>query len=248
MRVGIIGYGKMGREVERLCLERGHQVAWRLDERDNPQGQALDDAALAAVDVCFEFTTPSAAVANLQAVVSRGGKVVCGTTGWYADLPVVERAAAPGSGLVWGSNFSVGIYLFRQVVRIASRLASRFPEYDVAVHEVHHAAKVDHPSGTALHLAQVVLEEYRAKRSVVTALGPGRRAPEEVHVSSTRVGHVPGTHRVFLDGPHDTLELVHTARSRAGFAAGALRAAEWLRDKTGIFRFEEVLDAIVEGS
>ncbi len=246
MKIGIVGYGKMGHEVERLALEVGHVVGWRLDEAENPEGCGLTHDLVAGVDVCVEFTTPRVAAANVRRILAEGGKVVCGTTGWFEALRSVQEAARGPAALVWGSNFSIGAYLFGVVAREAARRFASFPEYDVALHEIHHAAKVDHPSGTAKNLADQLVELLPHKRSVVSDLGEGARGPEALHVSSTRVGSVPGVHTVYFDGPFDTIEIRHCARSRAGFARGALLAAEWLLERTGFYRFEDVIHSLME--
>jgi 4-hydroxy-tetrahydrodipicolinate reductase len=149
---------------------------------------------------------------------------------------------------VWGSNFSLGAYLFGALVGEAARRFAAFPEYDAAIHEIHHAAKADHPSGTAKNLASHLVGVLPGKTGVVADLGDGPAGKDRLHVSSTRVGHVPGVHTVFFDGPFDTIELRHSARSRSGFARGALLAAEWLLTHPGIHRFDDVVQSLMEGS
>ncbi|MBN1425177.1 4-hydroxy-tetrahydrodipicolinate reductase [Candidatus Fermentibacteria bacterium] len=247
MKIGIIGYGKMGHEIERLAADAGHEVVWRLDQADNPSAAALDGTRLGLVDLCVEFTVPAAAAANVGRILAQRGKVVCGTTGWFDCLEAVRGEAREGSGLVYGSNFSLGAHLFSVVVREAAQRFAPFPEYDAAIHEVHHAAKADHPSGTARNLATSLLAALPGKTNALADLGEGPVGPDRLHISSTRVGHVPGVHTVFFDGPFDTIELRHSARSRAGFARGALLAAEWLLDRAGVFTFEHVIQSLVEG-
>jgi 4-hydroxy-tetrahydrodipicolinate reductase len=246
MKIGIVGYGKMGHEVERLALDGGHEVVWKLDVDGNSAGVGLDHARLGEVDLCIEFSVPAAAAANVRQILAEGGKVVCGTTGWFESLPQVTEAARGNAALVYGSNFSLGAYLFSALVRAAAGRFAPFPEYDAAIHEIHHAAKADHPSGTARNLATDLLDALPRKSTAVADLGQGPVGRECLHVSSTRLGHVPGIHTVYFDGPFDTIELRHTARSRGGFARGALLAAEWLLTRSGIHTFETVVQSLME--
>ncbi len=247
MKIGIVGYGKMGKEIERVALEQGNRVVWKLDLADNREGVGLTPGRIREADVCIEFTTPDAAAANVTAILSLGGKVVSGTTGWYDHLNEVDAVARrTGGALVHGSNFSIGAYLFREVATEAARLFAVFPDiYDVALHEIHHRAKVDHPSGTALALGQDLVKLLPTKTLVQTELDPGI-GQDSLHVSSTRVGHFPGMHTVFFDGPFDTIEIRHTARTRAGFVHGALLAARWIEKAQGIFDFPHVMKSILE--
>jgi 4-hydroxy-tetrahydrodipicolinate reductase len=246
MRIGIVGYGRMGKEVERLAGEQGVRVAWVLNEDENQGGVGLTEDLLVEVDVCIEFTAPAAALANVQCVLAQGGKIVCGTTGWYSQLHKAESSVTPGSALVYGTNFSVGANLFAMITEQAAGLFGAFEEYDVAIHELHHAGKVDHPSGTALMLGEVVCEAFPQKTRVVSEVGPGRIHGEDLHVSFTRVGKMPGRHIVYFDGDHDTVEIHHTARGRCGFARGALMAASWITDREGVFTFQHVLRSLID--
>ncbi len=227
MRLAIVGYGKMGRLVEQLAPEYGFEVTARCNSQSNAEGRALTRKALAAVDVAVEFTTPGAAPENLQRLAEAGVPVVTGTTGWLAKLPEVRHAMERrGGALVWGPNFSVGLNLFRQVVAEAARLFAGHEEYGAWGWEIHHAAKKDAPSGTLLALAEEM------KRS-------GYARP--VSLSANRAGAVPGTHEIGFDSAADTITIRHTARSREGFARGALRAARWIVGKKGVFEFREIL-------
>ncbi len=247
MNIGIVGYGRMGKEIERLSIEQGDTIGWIVDEEDNDQGKALTEGIISRVDVCLEFTSPEVAVPNVGKILSAGGKVVCGTTGWFDKLSSVgSMAYSKGGGLVYGSNFSIGANLFAMIVRDSSRLFVSFPDYDVALHEIHHSGKVDHPSGTALSLAEEIVQNLPGKDKVETALTKGAIDKNSLHVSSTRIGSFPGMHMVLFDSQFDTIEVRHTARSRTGFARGALLAAGWIADKQGVFSFKEVLSSIME--
>ena len=227
MRLAIVGNGKMGHAVAQLAAERGHVVHAIIGREENAGGAALTRERLAGVDAAIEFTRPDAVVANLERLIDAGIPTVTGTTGWSAELPRVARLVEARRGaLLHAANFSVGVHLFLRAARdLAARFAGR-PEFDSFILEEHHAAKVDAPSGTAAAL-----------RGRLREADPAREFP----ITSVRAGSIPGTHVVTYDGPHDTVALSHVARSRRGFAAGALAAAEWLPGRAGVHDFEEML-------
>jgi 4-hydroxy-tetrahydrodipicolinate reductase len=213
MRIMLIGYGKMGRAID--ALAPGEVVA-RLDH-----GDSIADAPEA--DVAIEFTHPEAAVGNILACAERGLPVVVGTTGWFDRL---EEVRASGVTMVYGANFSIGVNLFARVVAEAARQFAARPEYEAWAYEIHHSAKADAPSGTLLKLVDTMKNAgYEAR----------------IDTASNRAGKVPGTHEIGFDSQADTITLTHTARSREGFALGALHAARWLLDKKGVFEFGETL-------
>ena len=226
MQIAIVGNGKMGRAVAALAAERGHVVRL-IGREENPGGAALTRERLGGVDVAVEFTRPDAVVANLERLIEAGVPSVTGTTGWSAELPRIERLVrSRGGALLHAANFSVGVHLFLRAARdLAARFAAR-PEFDAFILEEHHAAKRDAPSGTA-----AVLRAYAREAD------PSRELP----ITSVRAGSIPGTHVLTYDGPHETVSLSHVARSRQGFAAGALAAAEWLPGRPGIHSFETML-------
>ena len=222
MRIAIVGYGRMGHAIEAAAVQRGHEIAATLDV-----GDPLTLERLGSPDVAIEFTAPTAAAGTIARLIEAGLPVVSGTTGWHGELPrVTELVKARSGALLHGTNFSVGVQLFlRAAADLAGRLAG-YPEFDGFIVEEHHAKKLDAPSGTALTLRQAVTEADAARPYPVT---------------SVRAGSIPGIHRLAYDGPHDTISLEHVARSRAGFAAGAVAAAEWLPGRRGVFTFEEML-------
>jgi len=248
MKIGLIGYGRMGKEVEKLAISDGHTIEWIVDVLQNKSAEDLDERSVQAVDVCIEFTEPGSALGNIVHVLKHGGKVICGTTGWHHELEYLRSAATwESEAVVYGSNFSIGIFLFKHLVRMAAKLFNTVPElYDVAVHEIHHRGKADHPSGTARDLGAILLEEHDGKAKQVSELSPGKIDPNSLHVSYSRIGSVPGSHIIYFDSDFDTVELRHSARSRTGFARGAILAAEWIEDKTGMFSFQEVMTSILE--
>lgn len=220
LKILIVGYGKMGRLVDQVAGEQGVEVAGRVDE---------DGSGWTPADVAIDFTTAEALVRNFPIYLERRLSVVIGTTGWTAHRSELEaQAARAGIGVVAAANFSIGVNLFEMMVAHAARLMQAHPEYGAWLHEAHHAAKRDAPSGTAFVL-----------RDAMTRAG--YTAP--IDISSTRAGMIPGIHTVGFDGPSDTIELTHTARDRRGFASGALLAARWLRGRTGWYSMADVLRA-----
>ncbi len=227
LRVVLVGYGRMGREIEALCSAHDCEVVERLDIHNNVGGQGIDSARLPAVDVAIDFSTPSATVENLPRLASAGINAVIGTTGWNDHQDQMKQVVAnAGIGVVVAANFSLGVNLFEGIVGRAAAWFAQQNEFGAWIHETHHTAKQDAPSGTALALARRMREA-------------GYEAP--VDVSSTRVGSVPGTHTVGFDGPFETITLTHTARDRATFARGALEAARWVHGKRGWFTMRDVL-------
>jgi len=228
MRLLIVGDGKMGRAIERLAHEAGHEVVGVLGATDNAEGGAIRALPGGWVDVAIEFTEPDAARANVEACLAHGIPVVSGTTGWYEHLAAVEAMVAAHDGaLFWSPNFSLGVALALEVARRAGELFSRQPQFGAALVETHHAAKKDAPSGTGAAMASVV----------EAALG------RPVPVSSVRVGHVPGTHTLLFDGAFEQVAITHEARDRRVFADGALRAATWLVGRRGVFTMRDLIRA-----
>jgi 4-hydroxy-tetrahydrodipicolinate reductase len=225
--LAIVGYGKMGRLIEQLAPEYGFEVRAKFDGRNNADGKGLTRESLESVDVAVEFSTPHTAARNIERLAAAGICVATGTTGWMEELPAVREAVMQaGTGLVWAPNFSVGVNLFLQAVAHTAALFARQPEYEAWGWEIHHGAKKDAPSGTLRKLA----EDMRAA---------GYDRP--ITLSANRAGAHPGTHEIGFDSAADTITLRHTARSREGFARGALQAARWVRGKRGVFEFRDVL-------
>lgn len=227
LRLLLVGYGRMGKAVDALSAGYGCEVVERLDVHNNRGGEGIDSPALPDVDVAIEFSLADSAAANVKKLAARGIDVVVGATGWDAQEEEVRRAAEEARiGVVHAANFSLGVNLFAAVVERSAALFARHDDFGSWIHEGHHAAKRDAPSGTALAL-----------RTAMRTAGYGR----DVDVSSTRAGRMPGTHTVGYDGPFDTITLTHTARDRATFARGALEAARWVRGRRGWFSMRDVL-------
>jgi 4-hydroxy-tetrahydrodipicolinate reductase len=215
MKIAVIGYGNMGKLVHRLAEEKGHEVVLVTRELDN----------LSGCDAAIDFTVASAVRGNVEACVAAGVPLVEGTTGWDGERKEIERIVRDGDGaFVYAANFSIGVNLFYKISAYAAELISKFPEYEAFITEQHHSRKKDAPSGTALKLKSVVSE----------FVDPGE-------IAATRAGNIPGTHTIGFDGPADQITLTHTARSREGFAHGAITAAEWIAGKKGFYEFSDVL-------
>lgn len=248
MNIILMGYGRMGREVEKVLLERGHRIVSRVDPGGAGDCEAPDEAMLSRAEGVIEFALPEGIVERAALYARHGLKAVVATTGWEDRHRAVLAPFADGGALVYGSNFSVGAHLFFRLSAYAASLIDRVGEYDVALTEVHHDKKVDSPSGTALTAAEKILEKLERKTEILPGNPPGAIRPEQLHVASLRVGHVPGIHRVTLDSPADTLELSHSARSRGGFALGSVLAAEWLKERSGAYSVDECMQDFLDGS
>lgn len=235
MKLALFGLGGMGGLVEARAREAGHEIALTFTDRDADRGWKEVAAALRGCDVAVDFSVAGVVRDHVRACVAAGVPLVEGTTGWQAQLAEVRGMVEQGSGaLIYGANFSIGVNLFYRVVAAAAAQYVRDPAYAPFLEEAHHARKKDAPSGTALKLRDLVAGAYGV-------------APRDVPVTSTRAGHIPGTHRVGFDGPADQILLTHVARSREGFAAGALLAAGWIAGsgRHGVFEFAEVMDEIL---
>lgn len=237
MKIGLFGYGKMGKTIEALAYRQNTTIAWRITSANR---HTVNAEMLRQADVAIEFTRPDAAYGNVMSCLQAGVPVVSGTTGWLEKLADAEAWCNDHRGaLLWASNFSVGVNLFFALNQYLARLMNTRPEYHPAVAETHHIHKVDAPSGTALSLTQDILAALERKKNWV--LHPTPPGPEDIPVTAHRENEVPGTHTVRWSGPIDEIVLEHRAHSREGFAAGALLAAQWLHGKTGVFRMTDVL-------
>lgn len=238
MKIALIGYGKMGKEIEQILIARGHTIPLIIDLNNTND---LDAAHLQKVDVAIEFTTPSTAYGNVVKCLEAGVPVVCGTTAWLDKLPQVEQLCKEKNGaFFYASNYSIGVNIFFEINRRLAQLMNRFGEYDVTIEETHHTQKKDAPSGTAVTLAEGVLENLDRKQKWVCGT---TTVPEELEVVAIRRSVVPGTHTVTYESDVDALSITHMAKSRRGFALGAVLAAEFLHGKTGIFSMKDLMQA-----
>ncbi|HET9299078.1 MAG TPA: 4-hydroxy-tetrahydrodipicolinate reductase [Candidatus Polarisedimenticolaceae bacterium] len=244
MKLALVGYGRMGREIEAVAQARGHEVVAIVDpgERGRRMRRRIGEDELSGAEAAFEFTSPGAAEQNVLALLACGVPVVCGTTGFSPDLVALAKATRKArKAVVLAPNYSLGVNLFFRMVQEAARLLGSTDRFDPFVLEEHHRGKVDAPSGTARRLADLVVEEDPHRWSVHEGVPPGGLPPGAVQVVSVRAGNETGTHIVGFDGEHDRIELIHRARGRGGFAAGAVLAAEWIPGKRGVHGFDRVL-------
>ena len=242
MKVAIIGYGKMGHEIEQVLLERGHSVALIIDQ-DNAHDLCAEK--LAGVDVAIEFTTPTTAYTNVRTCIECGTPVVSGTTGWNDRLAELQALCRErDSSMIWSSNYSLGVNITFRINRYLAELMNRFEGYDVAIEEIHHTQKKDAPSGTALTLAQEAIARLDRK-SCWNCIEPqkgetSQGMAESIEITSLREGAVPGTHTVTYESEDDTLEIKHTLKSRSALATGAVIAAEFICGKSGVFTMNDL--------
>jgi len=250
MNIALIGYGKMGKMIEQIARSQGHIISVIVDPHVNSpyDGKkifgSIVEADFSTVNAAIEFTQPDKAAENIIALAQKKIPAVTGTTGWFDRLGEISGAVEnSGSSLLWASNFSIGVNMFYRIAWYAAELANNFHEYDSGGFESHHNKKIDSPSGTAKTLAEGVLSRMERKNKIVYETLNRRPEADELHFPSLRMGNVPGTHSLFFDSQADTIEITHTARSREGFASGALRAAQWLteRKRKGVFTIDDMM-------
>jgi 4-hydroxy-tetrahydrodipicolinate reductase len=247
MNIALLGYGKMGKIIEKIATDRKHHIVLKIDYDNQHE---LTSENLKKADAVIEFTTPGSVLSNIQQCFDANVPVVVGTTGWYEHLPAVKQQCLQSNNtLLYASNFSVGVNIFFHVNRVLAKLMNNYPYYDVQVEEIHHTQKVDAPSGTAITIAEGITENLDRKKDWVNVLtADGEDADdsniknEQLLIESFRIDSVPGTHTVIYDSEVDSIEFKHTAHNRNGFALGAVLAAEWVHGKKGFFSVEEMFD------
>lgn len=239
MKIVLVGYGKMGRMIEGIALQKGHTIA-----KIHPSGllSSINETSVSDADICIDFSVPETAVSNIRTLASFKKNIVVGTTGWYEHLDEVKKIVEQNQiGFMYSPNFSLGMYLFKSILENAADLINGFEDYDIAGHEMHHHQKVDSPSGTAKSIINSLLERIKRKTSPVYDSMDRPIAPHELHFPSIRCGFIQGIHSVIFDSPADTITITHQVRNREGFARGALTAAEWLIDKQGFFTLDDMI-------
>ena len=234
MKIALLGYGKMGKVIEKIALERGHQIVLKKGSTETFEG--LLDA-----DVAIDFSIPSVAVTNISECLYKGIPVVSGTTGWLADYDKITALCQEKNGsFIYGSNFSLGVNIFFELTNYLAKMMQNLTQYSVTMEEIHHTQKLDAPSGTAISLANGIIENSTYTDWVLSD-NPATTIEKVIPITAKRIENVPGTHSIFYDSPVDQIEIKHTAHSREGFALGAVIAAEWLQNKKGIFTMKDVL-------
>jgi 4-hydroxy-tetrahydrodipicolinate reductase len=242
IHAALIGFGKMGKAVSEYAPKFDVVVSNIISSESNTNGDGIRKLQKEHLDILIDFTSPDSVLSNIKAAANRGLSMVVGTTGWYDHLHEVEEIVrTSGIGLFYASNFSVGMHIIFRLVRQTVGILNNFPEYDIYIHELHHAQKADSPSGTAHTLGSIILETSDRKKKIRTGPVDDVIDPTALHISSTRAGAIVGTHRIGFDSEVENIELIHTAKSRMGFAFGALRAARWMKGKKGLYTMEDLL-------
>ena len=230
MKIALLGYGKMGKVIERIALERGHTIVLKKSSNDSFEG--LENA-----DVAIDFSVPDSAVSHITECLNNNIPIICGTTGWLNDYDkMVELCKTNNGSFIYGSNFSLGVNIFFELNDYLAKMMNNLKQYNVSMEEIHHTQKLDAPSGTAISLANGIIEN-----SEFTNWTLEEPKNNEIHIEAKRIENVPGTHSVFYDSEVDQIEIKHTAHSREGFALGSVIAAEWLVGKKGVFTMKDVL-------
>ena len=247
MNIAIIGYGKMGHEIETIAKAKGMTIT-TIDPNDNEANfKEINEESMKDIDVCIEFTNPDSVISNIKKITQFGKNIVIGTTGWYDKMDEVKKIIEDaGTGVIWSGNFSIGVNIFFKIIEDAAKIINNIDDYDIFVHEFHHNQKADSPSGTATMIGEILTNNIERKTTVVTEELNRQIKKDELHISSTRSGNIPGTHIVGFDSSADTIELKHTARNRSGFALGALMAANWIKDKKGFYDINDLMKELIE--
>ena len=231
MKIALLGYGKMGKVIEKIALERGHEIVLRKNITDTFEG-------LTAADVAIDFSAPDAAVSNISTCFNNNIPVVSGTTGWLDEYEkMVTLCTEKNGAFIYGSNFSLGVNIFFELNNYLAKIMSKFSQYSVEMEEIHHLQKLDAPSGTAISLAKGIIENSNYKKWTLE-----KANSDEIFIDAKRIDNVPGTHTVVYNSEVDLIEIKHVAHSREGFAFGAVLAAEFLIDKKGVFSMKDVLN------
>ena len=237
MNIAIIGYGKMGQEIEKIALKRNHKIVSIIDQ-ENHWIEFADEIRKA--DVAIDFSIPSSAYNNIRNAFNNDLPIVVGTTGWKERLPEIRTLCEKmNQSLIYSSNFSIGVNLFFELNKKLAILMKDYPEYDVNIEEIHHTAKIDSPSGTAIKLADDILNIIKHKSKWVNS---DETENEELQIESKRISNTPGTHIITYNSKIDSIEIKHTAHNRQGFAQGAIMAAEWIVNRKGVFTMKDVLN------
>ena len=236
MKIALIGYGKMGKAIEEIAVSRGHEIVLKIDEYNLAE---FNKKNVSSADVAIEFTGPHSAYDNVKKALEFDVSLVCGSTGWLDHLDEIKKLCMErGGSFIYASNFSVGVNIFFEINKKLSTLMAHQKDYEVQVTEIHHTQKIDAPSGTAITIAEQILENLKRKKTWVNHVSDN---PKELEILSERIDPAPGIHKIKYSSAVDDIEIIHTAHSRQGFALGAVLAAEHIKDKKGIFSMKDVL-------
>lgn len=244
MKIALLGYGKMGKVIEQIALDRGHDIVLKISSANLHE---LTPENLQKADVAIEFSRPESVLANIETCFEAGVPVVVGTTGWYDQLPAIKDECLAGNqSLLYASNFSIGVNVFFHINKVLAKIMNRYPQYEVQVEEIHHTQKLDSPSGTAITIADGIIDALDRKNEWINELvGQENQVitkPGQLLIESHRIEDVPGTHTVIYSSEVDEIELKHAAHSRAGFALGAVLSAEWLHNRRGFYNISDMFD------
>jgi 4-hydroxy-tetrahydrodipicolinate reductase len=239
MNIALIGYGRMGKEIEDIALRRGHTITCKISSQNLNE---FNPRVLQWADVAIEFSTPESAFNNIKQCIDAGVPVISGTTGWLNKKEDLDKICIANDGsFLYASNFSIGVNIFFEINKKLATLMEKYEVYDTEIKEIHHTGKLDKPSGTAITLAKDIISNLSRKK-VWTISQPAENNSRSLYIESQRIDPAPGTHKVTYSSEIDTIEIIHTAHSRKGFAAGAVLAAEWLPGKKGVFTMKDVLE------
>lgn len=249
MNIAIVGYGKMGHEIEKAAKSKGITVKSIIDpSATGAKYSEINEQSMREVDVCIDFTNPEAVVDNIKKISRFKNNIVVGTTGWYGKLDEVKKIVEKsGIGLIYASNFSIGVNIFFKMIENAAKIINKAQDYDIYGYELHHNKKVDSPSGTAKTIGEILVKNISRKQKLVYNKLDRKIEPNELQIASIRSGSIPGTHVVGFDSTSDTIELKHIARNREGFALGAIMAAQWIKNKNGFYTINDVMDSVIGG-
>ncbi len=247
MKIALLGYGKMGKIIEQIALDRKHEIVLKIDYDNQHE---LTPENLQKADVAIEFSTPATVLGNIAQCFSVGVPIVVGTTGWYDEFKQVKQQCLDGNhSFIYASNFSIGVNIFFHVNKLLAKVMNNYPYYEVQVEEIHHTQKLDAPSGTAITIAEGIIENFTEKKEWVNVLADNGEETlddtiknDQLLIESLRIENVPGTHTVIYDSEVDSIEFKHTAHNRNGFALGAVTAAEWVADKKGFYSVQDMFN------
>lgn len=247
MNIAIIGYGKMGHEIEKIAKAKEIAIKSVIDpDERNAAYKEINEESMLNVDVCIDFTNPSVAVSNVEKISKFKKNIVVGTTGWYDKIDEVRGLVKKSNiGFIYASNFSIGVNIFFKIIENAAKIVNKIEDYDVYGYELHHSKKADSPSGTAKTIGELLVNNIDRKNKLLFDKIDRKIEPNELHFASVRAGSIPGTHIVGFDSSADTIELKHAARNREGFAIGALMAARWIHNKRGFYTMEDFMKSTI---